>query len=101
MASKKREVRPLLRRETTDANFLHCLRMLPALRMWAQGIAEGDRLAYNDVNMVHIPIEVLEALLRREVEMSGPLAEVCAEVLAQMAQYDLMRAGLEGQSHGE
>ena len=72
----------LLPRSVADANFIHVVRMFPLMRMWAQALMVGAVIEFNDRNMVQMPVEIAEALIRERAGAGDDLAAGCREVIA-------------------
>ena len=74
---------PLHPRAVSDKNFAHVLRMFPLMRMWAEAINEGQRIDFNDRNMVQMPVEIAEAFIRHYAALDDNLglSEVCRIVV--------------------
>ena len=82
MKRKKRQ--RLIRRSVSDANFIHTLQMFPLMRMWAEGVEEGMEVDFNGRNMVQMPVEIAEALIRERAlvldEIGGACRGICAAI---------------------
>lgn len=87
--------RPLIEREITDANFHHCITLMGAVAPWAGEVTEGQRLSSDDLNMVHIPVEIALAFIKNHVDDQTPLGEACRTALATRKAFQEARASIE------
>lgn len=55
--------------------------MFPLMRMWAAAIDEGQQIDFNDRNMVQMPVEIAEALIRHCAAIDDDLGAVCRVVV--------------------
>lgn len=93
MTHKRLPPQSLIDRRVTDENFAHCIGLFPPLLLWAEGVREGHRINYNDVNMVHLPVEMLAAFIRQAADGDGPLAEASREAIKKLAEIRALYAG--------
>jgi hypothetical protein len=76
----------LRERHVTDENFDHCLNLLGICAAWCEGIKEGQKLDFNDRNMVQIPVEIALAFVRERATEDSDLGRACLASLKQFAR---------------
>lgn len=88
---------PLIERELDDANFHHCITLMGAIAPWAGEVTEGQELSRDDLNMVHLPVEIALAFIKAcaNVNEETPLREACRKALATRKAFQEARASME------
>ena len=88
----------MIRRQTTDNNFAHCL-SLAALSLAGVSFKPGSIVPRGGDTMIELPIELLRAFMEREVATKGPLADACAVALEEAARFKRIQGEDAGQIH--
>jgi hypothetical protein len=71
-------------RNVNDENFQHVLSLFVICKGWAMSIEEGHKIDFNDINMVQLPVQIAEALLKHIADGHTPLADACRKTLDAM-----------------
>lgn len=98
MTAKKPRIdrrKPLIEREISNPNFHHCITLMGAVAPWAGEVTEGQRLSFNDINMVHIPVEIALAFIKAHAADDSPLGEACRTALATRKAFQEARDAME------
>lgn len=85
-----------IQRNVEDENFAGSLVMFAPLLMWAKTVRIGQRITFNDINMIQLPMEMLEAFVRhhaRPENGNGSLHDACREAMKFVQQYEAAMAG--------
>lgn len=93
--SEHRTFERYIRRNVEDENFTGSLALLAPLLMWAKTVRVGQRINFNDINMIQLPMEMLEAFVRyhaRHENGNGSLHAGCREALKFVRQYEAIMA---------
>lgn len=79
--ARKRLTNPLIDRAITDENFSHVILLAPYTVIFAEEMAEGQKIQHNDRNMVQIPVELLVAFIKDKARDQSAIGQACRDAL--------------------
>lgn len=85
-----------VQRSVGDAGFAHFLMLAASAITWAKTIPVGHKIDFNDINMIQIPAEALEALIRHHARIennSGELHQKATAALEFLEQFERTMLG--------
>jgi len=94
----KKKTFPLIERDATDSNFPHTVRMMGALTSWAESLPIGHKFQGNDLNMVHIPVEIAWAFVKLHAVDENDLGAACRGAIELRQQFKAAFAHVEGET---
>ena len=88
-------------RSVDDDNFLHCLKLVASCVTWAKTLPINHNVQWNDLNMIHLPAEMLLAFVRLHARETDELGVACKAALDDLAVWQSVGKRSRRAPHGE
>ena len=75
----------MIDRTVEDGNFAHTVSLLGFVGAWAESLPDDHQLGWNDVNMIHLGVEVALAFMKVHADEQSPLGLACRQALDNLA----------------
>ena len=88
----RKTTQPIISRTVADPNFAHVISMFPLMRMWAGSVERGHKLDASGIPMIHMPVEIAEALIRERAQQPDEVGIACQKAIAAIDSGDPLLA---------
>lgn len=81
----------LIERSIADVNFSHTVGLVGVCIAGVEAMQEGHELSHDDINMIHIPMEIALAFIRHHALEETPLGDAARSSLHMLEAFRSVR----------